>query len=117
MKTPVRPVSIVMIPDRNFLGSLELYLYCDLAIEKFYTFFCTKEKGTLPVAYAEWSRVGSEVICSKSQGIFQLTELLPGHMTVPGPVVSLSGVLWSRQAALEAHRSISSYQAQVDRMP
>lgn len=45
-----------------------------------------------------------------TKGSFQLCEVRPAHDPVPRPIVSSLGVLWRRQAAIEAHRSISSYQ-------
>ena len=107
---PEKPACLVMIPDRRFLGSSELYLYVDTGLAEFCTTIGMKENGNQPIAHIRWVRVGFENVCSRTQGIFRLTEVLPANSPVPCPILSLSGVLWTRQAALEAHQSISSYQ-------
>lgn len=50
---------------------------------------------------------------SSAQGLFLLHQVLPGHLPAPSPLVSVRGVLWSRQAALEADQAIASYRAEA----
>ena len=45
----------------------------------------------------------------KSPTTFQLEELLPADYQHTHPVISWSGVLWTRQEALRAHQSLISY--------
>lgn len=112
-----RPDCLVMIPERCFPGASELFLYMVTELEEFCIAIGSKEKGTEPVGYMRWRRTGFETICSMKKGIFRLTEVLQANSPVPCPILSLSGVLWTRQAALEAHQSISSYQAAISQMP
>ena len=43
------------------------------------------------------------------KGCFELAELVPLDYPNPNPKLSLSGVLYSRQKAIEAHQSINSF--------
>lgn len=52
----------------------------------------------------------SDVLLSKTVYIFAIVEVCPVLSPAPSIVVPLSGVLWSRPAAIEAHQSISVYQ-------
>ena len=45
----------------------------------------------------------------KSSTTFQLEELLPVDYQHTHPIVSWTGVLWTRQEALRAHQSLTSY--------
>ena len=45
----------------------------------------------------------------KSPTTFQLEQLLPADYQHTHPVISWSGVLWTRQEALRAHQSLISY--------
>ena len=54
---------------------------------------------------------------SPDQGRWIATASHPGPCPDPDQAVSLSGVLWTRQAALEAHQSICAYQRGLSQMP
>ena len=54
---------------------------------------------------------------SSCPSTFQLLKLLPPCAPNPYPQVSVRGVLWSRQAALEAHQDICAYQAAIGLTP
>lgn len=45
---------------------------------------------------------------------FRPVEVRPAHDPAPSPLVSLQGVLWSRQAASSAHQAIDLYQQAGD---
>lgn len=46
-----------------------------------------------------------------ARGTWLSSEVRPGHCPDPHQAISLSGVLWTRRAALEAHQSICAFQA------
>src|SRR5690625_536133 len=54
---------------------------------------------------------------NQCQASYQLLKLLLPHDPNPYPKVSLQRVLWTRQAALEAHQCISAYQAGAGLIP
>ena len=58
--------------------------------------------------YLEFSRI--------NQDTFQLVQSHSVDCPVQHPVVSWSGVLWTRQAALAAHQSLIAYQQGLNRI-
>lgn len=48
---------------------------------------------------------------------YVLREVRPAHEPRPSPIVSSLGVLWRRQAAIEAHQRIVAYQLGQDPIP
>lgn len=65
-----------------------------------------------------FERMGTErsSITRQPIGRFVLRSTLPAHSPGPHQSASLQGVLWTLQAAREAHRDIASYQAGIDRL-
>lgn len=57
---------------------------------------------TQPIGYLKFKHIAKE-------GCFELSSLENLDCPNPHPQFSLSGVLYSRQAALEAHQSLSAY--------
>lgn len=62
---------------------------------------------THPIGYLKFKQIAKE-------GCFELSSLENLDYPNPHPQFSLSGVLYSRQAALEAHQSLSAYAHSVD---
>lgn len=62
---------------------------------------------THPIGYLKFKQIAKE-------GCFELSSLESLDYPNPHPQFSLSGVLCSRQAALEAHQSLSVYAQSVD---
>lgn len=60
------------------------------------------------VGFLRFSRVHG------SAGTFLSQGWLPAHAPVPSPLVSVPGVLWRRQAAIEADRAIASFRQAGD---
>ena len=50
------------------------------------------------------------------QDTFQLVKSHSADSPTPHPVISWSGVLWTRQAALEANQSLISYQQEINQI-
>lgn len=105
-------LSLIGMGDRRFAGSTELYLCVDTPLEIFYVAVGRSKLDGEPVGYLKFVAVGREKLSSGCLAhIFELQEVLPASCPVPSPVISLSGVLWTRQEAVSAHRQISAYQA------
>jgi hypothetical protein len=107
----LKPTCAVMIGDRSFEGSAELYLYAETQHQEFWLALGCHTHDA-PLGYLRLVRCRDEVILQKTQGLFELREVLPAGSPAPSPIVSLSGVLWTRRAALEADRAIGAYQAE-----
>lgn len=107
----LKPTCAVMIGDRRFDGSSELYLYAETPHQEFWLSLCC-HMHEAPLGYLRFVRCGEEVISQKMQGLFELREVRPGDSPAPSPIVSLSGVLSTRRVALEADRAICAYQMQ-----
>lgn len=60
-----------------------------------------------PIGYLKFKKIAKE-------GCFELSSLESLDCPNPHPQFSLSGVLYSRQAALEAHQSLSVYAQSAD---
>ena len=72
------------------------------------------------VGWVLFERVPETCACVKEhpeEGKWIATALHPGPCPDPDQAISLSGVLWTRRAALEAHQSICAYQQAVSRLP
>lgn len=63
-----------------------------------------------PIGYMKFKRMAKDV----KQGCFELTALVNLDYPNPNPKVSLTGVLYSRQAALEAQKLFDSFGRVVD---
>ncbi len=72
--------------------------------------------GVLDFNVIGWLRFDCVAINQNGSGDYLLNGLRLASETPPYPVISLSGVLWSRRAAIEAHRSISAYQQGLNRI-
>ena len=59
-------------------------------------------RGAGRIGFAELHLCGSEArTLGRSAGLYELTQLHPAGYQVPGPIVSLTGVLWPRREVLE----------------
>lgn len=74
-------------------------------------FFVPVGDYTKPIGYLKFKRIAKEA----KEGCFELSELVSLDYPNPNPKLSLSGVLYSRKAALEAHRVVSAYQQTLNR--
>jgi hypothetical protein len=108
----LKPSCLVMMPGRRFAGSTELYVYAETDQQEFVVAIGSHNLDGKAIGYARFVRCGEEIINQTTQGLFELREVLSASSPVPHPVVSLSGVLWTRRAALEADRAIGAYQAE-----
>ena len=108
---------LVMCADRRAVGSTEFMFL--LNTDKPYEKVCVlpysqnDDGSALPLGMMVLEKYSSEVVRSVHQGKYQLVELLSAGTPVPYPVVSLSGVVWSRQAALEANQAICAFQREA----
>lgn len=93
--------SLVLIENRLYENSTQLYF------ENFMVdvdeFFVPVGDYTKPIGYLKFKQI-SKKYC------FELSELVSLDYPSPSPQFSLSGVLYSRQKALEAHQVICAYQ-------
>lgn len=69
------------------------------------------------IGYAKFELATANVTSGVTEGTYQLAQLLPAGAQPPRPIVSMSGVLWTRHAALEADQRIQSFQRQEGWMP
>lgn len=65
------------------------------------------------VGWMRFERIDRPVSLSE-KGTWLATEVRPGPCPDPHQSTSLSGVLWTRRAALEAHQAIFAFQAGAD---
>lgn len=104
----LKPVSLVLLAGRVFPGATETYMAMDTPLASFWLALgCTGSDKA--IGYARYERRGEEVVTGVRQGLFELTEVLPAGCPAPHPTISLSGVLWTRRAALEAEQSNHSF--------
>jgi hypothetical protein len=108
----MRPSCIVLMPERRFAGSTEMYVYAATDLQEFFIAFGRNGLDGAAIGYARFVRCGTEIINQTTQGLFELGEVLSASSPTPHPIVPLSGVLWTRRAALEADRAIGAYQAE-----
>ena len=113
MTSEIKPTAMVLLPGRRFPLSTEMCLEIKADIDEFYIAIgCVDSKASV-IGYMKFSATSTS---KGSLRTFALSEVLPADSPVPSPVISLSGVLWTRQAALEAHQAISVFRAVEDRM-
>lgn len=104
----IKPPSLVLIAGRAFSSSTEMYITADTDLPEFW--LALGPQGCArPLGYLRWVRCGEETVIGVRQGLFELTEVRPAGSPSPHPVVSLSGVLWTRPAAREADQVIQSF--------
>ncbi len=100
--------SLVLIGGRLFENSTQLYF------ENFPfngdEFYVPVGDYTKPIGFLKFKQIAKP-------GCFELSELVSLDYPSPNPQFSLSGVLYSRQKAIEAHQSICAYQQAVNRLP
>lgn len=93
-------LALLALSARRSASSTELYLQADFDSDV--VFIEVWGQGAL-IGYARLVRARSadEVRAGRPVATFELAELLSAHSPCPGPLVSLSAVLWSRQELLE----------------
>lgn len=92
--------NLVFIPNRLSDCSTQIYIEdMDVDHDEFYV---PVGDYTHPIGYLKFKQIAKE-------GCFELSSLENLDYPNPHPQFSLSGVLYSRQAALEAHQSLSAY--------
>lgn len=98
----IKPTGLVAIASRAFPGSTEMLIRAESDLPEFWLAF-GPSGSTSPLGYIKWVRRGDERSTTGIRlGVFELAGVLPAGSPVPHPVVSLSGVLWSRRELLEA---------------
>jgi len=99
----VKLLVLMALSARRSASSTELYFQSDVDSEVL--FVDLWGQGTL-IGYARLVRVRSadEIRAGRPVATFELAELLSAHSPCPGPLVSLSAVLWSHQ---ELHEELS----------
>lgn len=100
MQAGMKPQVLVLMSGRAFPESTEVFLYVDTELTEFWLAHGPKGNDR-PIGYVRYVRRSDEVVAGVSQGIFELTELLLADSPCPGPIISLSGVLWTRHAIPE----------------
>lgn len=100
--------SLVLMENRLHEKSTQLYL------ENFPCegdeFYVPVGDYTKPIGYLKFKQI-SKKYC------FELSELVSLDCPNPNPQFSLSGVLYSRQKAIEAHQVICAYQQEAGLLP
>lgn len=100
--------NIVIIENRLFQNSTQIYF------ENFPfngdEFYVPVGDYTKPIGFLKFKQIAKP-------GCFELSELVSLDYPSPNPQFSLSGVLYSRKKAIEAHQSICAYQQAVSRLP
>lgn len=100
--------TIVLVENRIHQNSTQLY-FEDFDFDGDY-FFVPVGNYTQPIGYLKFKRMNKEV----KSGCFELTELMSLDYSTPHPQISLTGVLYSRKAALEAQKLFDSFDLAKD---
>lgn len=100
--------SIVLVENRLHENSTQIYFenLCFDGDE----FFVPVGNYNQPIGFLKFKQIAKK-------GCFELSELVCLDYLNPNPQFSLSGVLYSRLKAIEAHQSIYSYQQAVSLLP
>lgn len=100
--------NIVFVESRLHENSTQIYFEnIPLGCEEFYV---PVGDYTKPIGYLKFKQITTE-------GCFELSELVSLDCPNPNPQFSLSGVLYSRRKAIEAHQSICAYRQAVSLLP
>lgn len=99
--------TLVLIEDRLHPGSTQIYL--EHIKEDVPEFFVPVGDYNKPIGYLKFKNIAKK-------GCFELSSLESLDYPNPHPQFSLTGVLYSRQAALEANHVISAYQQAINRI-
>ncbi|WP_180182834.1 hypothetical protein [Acinetobacter sp. YH01020] len=99
--------TLVLIENRLHSNSTQIYL--EHIKEDVPEFFVPVGDYTKPMGYLKFKNIAKK-------GCFELSSLENLDHPNPHPQFSLTGVLYSRQAALEAHHAISSYQQEINQI-
>ena len=102
MKITQSAMRLALLGDRAATGATEAFLYAAGRTEPVLYLDLWNRRAGYRLGYAELHRVaeeeGQEGIIL---GLYELTRLHGADCPCPGPVVALSGVLWSRREVLE----------------
>lgn len=100
--------SIVFVKNKSYEKPTRIYLEkLNVNDDEFYL---PVENRSHLVGYLKFKK-------TTKKGCFELSELVSQDYPNPNPQLSLSGVLYSRQEALEADQLIGTYQLTVSRIP
>lgn len=100
--------TLVLIENRLNEGSTQIYLeHLQIDDPEFFVPVGNYEK---PIGYLKFKNIAKK-------GCFELSELVSVNYPNPNPQFSLSGVLYSRKKAIEAHQAICAYQQAVSLLP
>lgn len=96
----MRLATLLALSGRSSSASTELFFFAESDMDEVFVELWGQRKL---VGYARLARAFSadEVRYGRSVVAFELAEVLSARSPCPGPLVSLSGVLWSRQELLE----------------
>lgn len=103
--------AMVLAKGRRFPDSSEMYLLVQTDLLEFWFALGNPGVGANTIGYLHFVRVGrdGEIITGCPAGTFELQQVLPASSPVPHPIISWSGVLWTRRAAREADAAIQSF--------
>ena len=110
---------LVLMSGRRFADSSEMVLLVHTRLQEFWLALGNRRAGSDAVGYLHFVRVadGGEIITGQIAGKFELQQVLPASSPAPHPVISWSGVLWTRRAAREADAAIQSFLQPEDLNP
>ena len=103
--------ALILMKGRRFAESSEMYLMVHTDLLEFWLALGRHDAGSIPIGYLHFVRVSDtdEIIAGRPAAKFELQQVLPASSPVPHPVISWSGVLWTRRAAREADAAIRSF--------
>lgn len=104
----VTVLAVINIDGRINHSLVEQFLVCDVDVDAFAISLGVPGHGC--IGHIVYRRVpgASEQVLGGIRPLFQAEKLVSADCPMPCPAASLSGVLWTRMAALEAHQSIAS---------
>lgn len=96
----MKPTTLIALAGRRSANSTELFIQAEDDLDEVFVELWGKAELA---GYARLTRARSadEVRGGRLVATFELAELLSARSPCPGPLVSLSAVLWSRQELLE----------------
>lgn len=98
-------------PNRLAEMASELYVLADLdnELKGFVISYAHKDLGVIGhLVFVRFQDITENVVGARLP-LFELQQILPASSPLPYPAIEASGVLWTRQAAVEAHQSLIAF--------
>lgn len=107
----------MLLAGRAFADSTEAYLIVETDMDEFWLALGNKHIGAEPLGYLHYVRcAGADDAVNCLARTFELRQVVPAGSPTPCPVISSSGVLWTRRATREVDQANPFYLPAEDLM-